>query len=170
MNILQQISLGHHYFEIALLLKKSLFLNSVLNNVEVMYNFTKTDAEEFDKLDLILMRKILNAPVSTPKEAFYLQLGVLSPRAHIKLRRVSYLQYLLLKPRSERISKFLWVQIRSPVKGDWILTVYSDLKDFGISIELGDLSRISRESFKCYVGNQSLNAVNSSRARLYTKR
>ena len=89
MNILQQISLGHHYFEIALLLKKSLFLNSVLNNVEVMYNFTKTDAEEFDKLDLILMRKILNAPVSTPKEAFYLKLGVLSPRAHIKLRRVS---------------------------------------------------------------------------------
>ena len=90
MNILQQISLGHHYFKIALLLKNSLFLNSVLNNVEVMYNFTKTDAEEFDKLDLILMRKILNAPVSTPKEAFYLQLGVLPHSAHIKLRRVSY--------------------------------------------------------------------------------
>ena len=118
MNILQQISLGHHYFEIALLLRNSLFLSSVLNNVEVMYNFTNTDAEEFDKLDLILLRKIMNAPVSTPKEAFYLELGVLPPSAHIKLRRVCYLYYLLLKPKSEMISKFLCAQIRSPVKGD----------------------------------------------------
>ena len=57
------------------------------------------------------------------------------------------------------ISKFLWAQIRSPVKGDWILTVYSDLKDFGITMELDDLSRISKESFKRYVRNQTLNAT-----------
>ena len=159
MNILHQLSYGHHYFEIALLLRNSLFLSSILNNVEVMYNLNKSDIEEFDKLDLILLRKILDAPISTPKEAFYLELGILPPSAHFKIRRVNYLHYLLLKPREEMISRFLWAQIRNPIKGDWICTVRSDLKDFGMSNELEDISRTSKQVFNRHVKKQALNAT-----------
>ena len=127
MNILKEVSYGHHYFEIALLLRNSLFLSSILNNVEVMYNLSKADIEEFDDLDLVLLRKIMKAPKSTPKEAFYLELGILPPSILIKIRRVSYLHYLLLKNKSEMISMFLWAQVRNPIKGDWILTAVEDL-------------------------------------------
>ena len=40
-NILFPISYGYHFFEIALLLRTSLILSSVLNDVEVMYNSVK---------------------------------------------------------------------------------------------------------------------------------
>ena len=105
-NILSQISYGYHYFEIALLLRTSLFLSSVLNNVEVMYNFSKADGEKFDAIDLTLMRKVLKAPKSTPKEAFYLELGIIPPSVLIKVSRMNYLHYLLRKQRSEIISMF----------------------------------------------------------------
>ena len=36
MNLLKQVSFGHHYVEIALLLSQSLLLGSILNNVEIM--------------------------------------------------------------------------------------------------------------------------------------
>ena len=142
-NILKEVSYGHHYFEIALLLRNSLFLSSILNNVEVMYNLSKADVEEFDDLDLILLRKIMKAPISTPKEAFYLELGILPPSILIKIRRVNYLHYLLLKSKSEMISMFLWAQIRNPIKGDWIMTVVEDLQDFELSTDFEFISCLS---------------------------
>ena len=72
-----------------------------------MYNFSKTYGEKFDALDITLMRTILKAPKSTPKEAFYLELGIIPPSVLIKVRRMNYLHYLLRKQRSEMISMFL---------------------------------------------------------------
>ena len=92
MNILKQVSFGTHFFEIALLLRNSLFLSSILNNAEVMYNLSKSEIEEFDQLDLVLMRKIMNAPLTTPKEAFYLELDVIPPSTIIKIKRATYLR------------------------------------------------------------------------------
>ena len=70
----------------------SLFLSSILNNAEVMYNLSKSEIEEFDQLDLVLMRKIMNAPLSTPKEAFFLELNVIPPSTIIKIKRATYLR------------------------------------------------------------------------------
>ena len=71
-----------------------------------MYNFSKTYGEKFDALDITLMRTILKAPKSTPKEAFYLELGIIPPSVLIKVRRMNYLHYLLRKQRSEMIAMF----------------------------------------------------------------
>ena len=41
MALLSEISLGAHYFEIALLLRESLFVNGILTNWEVKYGLTE---------------------------------------------------------------------------------------------------------------------------------
>ena len=71
MNILESVSYGHHFIDIALLLRESMFISSILNNVEVWYGLTRSEVETFEKFDLILLRRILSAPSSTPIESFY---------------------------------------------------------------------------------------------------
>ena len=71
-NLLECISFGQHYMEIALLLRESMFLNGILNNVDVWYGMTKAEIQEFEDLDLTLLRKILQAPIFTPRESFHL--------------------------------------------------------------------------------------------------
>ena len=77
MNILNTICLGEYYMETAILMRESIFINGILTNAEVWYNLTKEEIKQIEDLDLTLLRKLLNVPYSTPKEAFYLELGIL---------------------------------------------------------------------------------------------
>ena len=71
MNLLDIVSFGHHYIEIALLLRESLFVNSILSNVEVWYGLSKTEGAEFDNLDRILLKKILQTPETRISKGIY---------------------------------------------------------------------------------------------------
>ena len=75
-NLLEVVSFGHHYIEIALLLRESMLINGILHNAEVWYGLTKSEIADLEDLDRLLMRRILKAPISTPKEALYLEIGV----------------------------------------------------------------------------------------------
>ena len=95
MNILSSIPLGKLYFQIAILLRNSLFVSSVLCNSEAWFNLTKSDLNLIESVDLELLRKILKAPKSTPKEIIFLELGLLPLREVIKQRRMNFLYYLI---------------------------------------------------------------------------
>ena len=77
MNLLRDICLGEHYIEIALLLRESMFVNSVLTNAEIWYLLRKEEIKQLEELDRTLLRKIMNVPFSTPSEAYFLELGIL---------------------------------------------------------------------------------------------
>ena len=70
------ISFGHHSVEIGLLLRESVFLSSILYNMEVWYGMSSDEVGELEKLDLILIRKILRVPKTTPKASLYLEFGI----------------------------------------------------------------------------------------------
>ena len=76
LNLLEIVSFGKHYMEIALLLRESMFINGILFNAEVWYGLSKVEVIEFEKLDRLLLRRILAVPFSTPKEVYYLELGI----------------------------------------------------------------------------------------------
>ena len=46
MNILEATPLGHHYFRTALMLRESLFLNSILTNSEIWVGLTKDEIKD----------------------------------------------------------------------------------------------------------------------------
>ena len=95
LNILREVSLGQFYFKIAFLLRESIFISTILLNSEAWVNVTPKNIEELEKIDHILMRRIFEAPVTTPIKLLYLESGCYPLRFYIKIRRVMYLHYLL---------------------------------------------------------------------------
>ena len=88
MAILNETSLGNHYFEIADILRESLFINRILWNVETWYDVKKSEVEELEKIDRMLIKRILNVPVSTPSALLYLETGMIPLRYIIQARRL----------------------------------------------------------------------------------
>ena len=60
MILLEELCLGHYYFETAVLLRESMFVNGILFNIEASYGLTKENIIALETLDRILLRKILS--------------------------------------------------------------------------------------------------------------
>ena len=148
LHMLDSVSLGEYYMEIAILFREALFVNGILTNAEVWYGFSDSEIQEFEDLDKHLLRKILQVPISTPEEALYLELGILPIGVMIKARRINYFHYLLTRDESEMLSQFFTTQWKMPCKGDWTETVKVNLEEFDIPCEFENLKCKSQESFK----------------------
>ena len=70
-----------YYFEIAMTLRESMFVNGILTNSDIWYNLKETEIEELESL---------GTGKSCPKEALFLEIpiGII-----IKSRRLNYLHY-----------------------------------------------------------------------------
>ena len=106
MTNLDEISFGKFYFEIAVILRSSLMVSSILFNSEAWYNVPKEELDLIESVDLIFLRTILKCPKSTLKEMLYLELGCLPYRNIIRQIIISVL-YSETKPRIHDIS-ILW--------------------------------------------------------------
>ena len=96
MNMLEKVTLGKHYFKIAMLFRESIFLNGILTNASSWHGLSPTHISQLESVDKLLIRQILNTPMSTPVEVLFLELGIVSIGTIIKAARVNYLHYLAL--------------------------------------------------------------------------
>ena len=94
------------------------------------------------------MRNFFDTTVSTPVEALYLELGVISIGTIIKARRINFLHYLVSSSENEMVYNVFQAQWNRPVKNDWTLYVKQDLKDFQMECSLDNVKAKSAESFK----------------------
>ena len=127
MTMLDGIPFGQFYFEVALILRNSLLVSSMMCNSEAWYNITNTELNLLETIDLRLLRKILNAPKSTPKEMLYLELGCIPFRNIIQQRRLSFLYYIMHEDQKSLVNKFFETQLKYRTKNDWVTTVLKDL-------------------------------------------
>ena len=134
MTMLEGIPFGKYYFQVAIMLRNSLLVSSVLCNSEAWYNVTEAEYTYLETVDLMFLRKVLNAPKATPKEMFYLELGCLPFRYLIQKRRLLFLHYLLNEDSDSMVNKFLMVQCKSENPKDWTSTVMKDMKDLNIKM------------------------------------
>ena len=88
MNMLEFVNLGEFYFETAILLRESILINGMLTNSEIWYSLKKEEIKELENVDMTLLKKIFKVPFSTPSEAYFLELGILSLETIIKKRRI----------------------------------------------------------------------------------
>ena len=63
--------------------------------METWYNLKKTDLEEIEKIDRMLLKRILGVPTSTPSALLYLELGLIPLRYIIQAMRLTFLRYIL---------------------------------------------------------------------------
>ena len=150
-NLLENITFGCHFFETALLLRDSMLLNGSLTNSEIWYNFSAGEVEEFESLDRLFFRRLLETPVTTPTESYYLEFGILPVSIVIKARRINYLHSILKKDKKGMVFSFFITQWYSPSPGDWTEQVRQDLNDFNIPCSFDLIESKSAEAFKSLV-------------------
>ena len=119
-----------------MILRNSLLVSSILCNSECWYNVTESELDYLETLDLMLLRRILKTPNSTPKEMLYLELGCLPLRDIIKKRRLSNLHYILNEDSQSMIQRFFGVQLKNRIKTDWVSTVLEDFEKLKMKLSL----------------------------------
>ena len=117
-------------------------------NVENWSGLSSTYISHLESVDKLCNSKFLNTPVTTPREAMYLELELMSLNTTIKARRVNFLHYLVTRSESEMIYKVFIQQWHRPVKNDWTTAVRQDLKDFHMEENLENIKTKYQEVFK----------------------
>ena len=153
-SILDSFPFGSQHFEIGIILRDALLSSSMLCNSETWYNITKSEMDLIETVDVMLLRRILNAPKCTPKEILYLELGCLPYRDLIQKRRLMFLFYILKQDPSSMIFKFFESQNNHGSPKDWVSTIKKDLKELDIENDFEQIKVMKKLDFKKMVTNR----------------
>ena len=133
MHILNNLCLGPHYFNVALMLRQAMLIQVLLSNSETWLRLTKANLKKLESVDHMLLRKYLQTPISTPIAALFLETGCIPIRFIIKVRRIMFLHHILTREAGALINRVFWAQVETPAPGDWCQVVTEDLKDLGMT-------------------------------------
>ena len=147
LNLLDGIPFGKFYYEVAIILRNSLFVSSVLYNSEVWYNLTNAELDLLETADIFLLRGILKAPKSTPKEMLFLELGILPLREIIRKRRLGFLHYILQQKSDSLIRKVFEAQNKYPTSKDWVTMVKNDLTVIDMKTTFKEIELMKKNEF-----------------------
>ena len=147
MTYLDGIPFGKFYFEIAIILRSSLMVSSILFNSEAWYNVSKAELDLIESVDLIFLRTILKCPKSTPKEMLYLELGCLPYRDIIRQKRLSFLYYILKQNPESMIYRFFEAQMNNRTTKDWVTTVLQDMEEIEMNIKMEDIKNMKKGTY-----------------------
>ena len=148
MQMLEELCLGRHYFEIANVLRGSLLLSTLLSNSEAWYNISKKDIENLEKVDEAMLRKVFSAQCTTPLEALYLETGNIPIRFILMSRRLNFLHYILNQDSNSLLRNVFDAQVDNPIRGDWVTQVEIDMRELGLFLTFDQIKNISKEKFK----------------------
>ena len=155
-SLLEEISFGHHYFEMAILFRNSMLINSLLSSSEVLYGIKHKHIEMLEKCDKDLLVRVFSVPSSCSYEAVYLETGCLPIRFILQGRQLLYYWTLLNKPSEELVKRFFEIQKDFSTTDDWILQIEEDKRDLEINISEQSIQIMKKEAFKKLV-KQKLN-------------
>ena len=148
MQILETTYFGKYHFEVAMVLRDSLFLSSVLLNSEAWVNYTDKDIRILEKCDEILLSKVLEYEANTSNAIKYLDLGILPIQYEIMRRKLAFLQYLLQQDKESMIYKILKATNEDPSKNDFVQTCKKYLKSLDIDLSFEKIGTMSKMSWK----------------------
>ena len=148
MSILEKTYYGKYFFEVAMVLRESLFLSSLLLNSEAWVNYTDKDVRILEQCDEILLTKILDCDANSSNAMKYLDLGVVPVRFEIMKRKLGFLQYILKQNKESMIYKMLKVTSETPAKNDFVYTCKKYLKTLDLDLCFEEIEKMTKFSFK----------------------
>ena len=90
----------------AVILRNSLLISSILSSSEVWYGLTLADIAKLEQIDDMLWINILECSSSIPRDLLYLELGILRIRDIIITRRLMFLHHLLHQKEDALLYRF----------------------------------------------------------------
>lgn len=152
--MVSQVSLGHFYFEIALMLRDAILVSKLVASSEVWYNITKQEYKKLENIDEMFMRRMFNVQSSTPKESLFLETGKMTVEHIIKTRRVMYWWHVVNLDKTEVLHKFYIAQKLNKSKDDWVEQLEKDKVDLDLQMEDDEIKCIKKEQFRNIVKNK----------------
>ena len=147
MNILETTYFGKYYFEIAMVLRQSLFLSSILLNSEAWVNYSEKDIRILERCDEILLSKILGCDSNSSNAMKYLDLGVAPLCFEIMKRKLSFLQYILQQNKDTMLHQVFKATWDNPLKNDFVMTCKKYLEVLEINLTFEVIQLLSKFSF-----------------------
>ena len=121
----------------------------MINLVEIWYNLTQNEVNEFEIVDRMLLQHVLGKiPRTVPRESMYLELGIEEINVIIKKRRLVYFQSVMAREKKSMLYSFLIRQWHRPCKGDFTELVKQDIKDHSLPEEWQIYKNHSKKTFK----------------------
>ena len=147
MEKLNEVCFGKYFFKVGIILRNSNLISSLLINAEAWYNVTQADIDLLESADESLIRRILECPLSTPKEMLYLELGILPIRYIIQMRRLNFLQYILYEEENSLVHSFLKTQLDNPTAGDWGNSCLESMEALNMELDISDIKIMKKSTF-----------------------
>ena len=135
MNSIHDICFGKYHYEVAILLRNAVLTNFLLTNSEAWHNLTESDLRSLEKVDESLLCKILETPISTPREILYLELEVMPIGFIIQSRKLIILKYIVSEPSDSLVHQVFEAQLKYPTRNDWGQTVMKDMVDIDLNMK-----------------------------------
>ena len=152
--MLSQVSLGHYYFEIALVMRDAMLVSKLVSSSEALYGVKKQEFKKLENVDEMFFRNMFNVPVSTPKESLYIETGKINVKIIIKMRRVMFWWHIVNLEKNEVLYKFYMAQKLNISKDDWCQQLQRDKEDLGLHLEDEEVKGIKKETFRNIVKNK----------------
>ena len=148
MQILESTYFGKHYFEVALVLRSSLFISSLLLNSEAWTNLTDKDIRGLEQSDSeILLSKILDFEANSSNTFKYLELGIAPLRFEIIKRKILFLQYIVKQDKSSMVYQLFQSTCENPIKNDFVKNCEKYLNSLDLKLSFKDISEMSKFRF-----------------------
>ena len=148
MQILESVLFGKYHFEVAMVLRSSLLLSSILLNSEAWVNLKEKDVRALEQTDEILLSRILDCDSNTSNVFKYLELGVYPLRFEIMKRTVIFLQYILQQDEKSMMFKVFKAICENPLKNDFVKNCEKYLERLDINVSFQEISEMSKYKFK----------------------
>ena len=148
MEILQSVFFGKYHFEVAMVLRSSLLLSSLLLNSEAWVNYSEKNVRSLEQTDEILLSKILECDSNTSNVMKYLDLGIFPVRFEIMKRKVIFLQYLLQQEKKSMIYQVFQATSENPIKNDFVNLCKKYLQILKIELSFTEIEYLSKYKFK----------------------
>jgi hypothetical protein len=148
MDILNSTYFGKYFFEVALVLRSSLLLSSILLNSEAWVNLTHSNIRSLEQIDEKLLSRILDSEANTSNAMKYIELGLYPIRFEIMKRKIVFLQYILKQEKSSMMYQVLKATRENPIKNDFVKTCEEYLSILDIKLSFEEIEGMSQWSFK----------------------
>ena len=148
LNKLNCLNLGPYYFECAIILMNVMVRGSLLYACDMYYDLKETELRQIERMEESYLRQVLKTSKGCPITELYLSVGQHPARFEIQKMRLLYFKYILHEEETSLISKFFYLQLNQPTKGDWVSTCLNDIKQLHIDMSLEDIKLMSEQKFR----------------------
>ena len=147
MHKLEALNLERYYFECAMIFMNVMLRGSILYASETYYNLTENQLRSIERIEEGFLRKILKTTKGCPIVQLYLETGQWPARFAIQKSRLLFLKTILAEDEQSMVSKFFYLQLQRPSRGDWASTCLKDLKNLKILNTLEEIKIMPKRTF-----------------------